>query len=819
MRSELPTGTVTFLFSDIEGSTKLLRELGDEAYAQALGEHHRRCREAWAAHRGLEVDTEGDAFFVVFAEAADALAAAWAAQEALADGPVRVRMGLHTGGALLTETGYVGRELHLAARIAASGHGGQVVCSEETRRHAAENAAFVSLGEHRLKDFDEAVPLFQFGSERFPPLKTISNTNLPRPASSFVGREAELLDLLSVLEGGARLLTLTGPGGSGKTRLAIEAAASLVLAYQAGVFWVGLANLRDPALVSETIAQTLGAKDGLAEHIAERELLLLLDNLEQVVEAAPELASLVEACPNLRLLVTSRELLRVRGEVEYPVPPLAESEAVELFCTRSAHEPDDTIGELCGRLDNLPLAVELAAARTSVLSPPQILERLAKRLDLLKGGRDAEARQQTLRATIEWSHELLEEDEQALFARLAVFAGSCTLEAAEEVADADLDTLQSLAEKSLLRFTNERYWMLETIREYALERLEETGEADDLRRRHAAHYLRRATEAGWLFWGAEGQRWRDQAAADQDDFRTAFETVLEGEETEGPLLMAAGLWRLWMDRGQLDEGERWLTAALEHGDRAPSELRAWVLGLQGEFPRFRGEFERAIAIKEEALLMARTARNQDAGTVASLLHDLGEMRATRGEFEAARVLHEEALELRRELGVPMGIAHALHGLAELEMYQREYQRARELYEEILEIARPEGDAEAICLNSASLGECLRRLGDEERARSLLAEGLELSLRLPLLSIAPEALEAFAALAVSHQPQRAAVLIGAAEALRDETGFGVADPVEHERVVSNCRAQLGTEAFATRCSEGRAMTLEQAADFALEARDG
>jgi predicted ATPase len=481
VRPELPSGTVTFLFTDIEGSTNLIEELGEDGYVQALAEHRRALREAFAAHRGVEVDTQGDAFLYAFADPGEALAAAQRGQRALAAGPVRVRMGLHTGEPRLTGEGYAGRELHRAARIASAGHGAQVLVSAATA--ALVEGELTELGEHRLKDFAEPVSIFQLGSERFPPLKTISNTNLPRPASSFVGREREVDEVAARLQNGARLLTLTGPGGSGKTRLAIEAASELVPAFKAGVFWVPLATIRDPALVPDTIAQTLGAKDGLAEYVGERELLLLLDNVEQVIDAAPELASLLEPCPNLRLLITSRELLRVRGEVEYAVPPLAEPEAVELFCERAQLDADEEIAELCRRLDSLPLALELAAARTSVLSPGQILERLSKRLDLLKGGRDAEARQQTLRAAIEWSHDLLGEKEQRLFARLAVFQGGCTLEAVEEVADADLDTLQSLVDKSLLRHTGERFWMLETIYEWAAERLQESGEAHEFRRR------------------------------------------------------------------------------------------------------------------------------------------------------------------------------------------------------------------------------------------------------------------------------------------------------------------------------------------------
>jgi class 3 adenylate cyclase len=413
VRVDLPTGTVTFLFTDIEGSTRLISELGEQGYVEALAQHRRLLREAFGAYGGVEVDTQGDAFLYAFRDPAAAVAAAREGQRALAAGPVRVRMGLHSGEPVLTSEGYAGRELHRAARIAATAYGGQVVVSAATRM-LVEGAELKELGEHRLKDFDAPVSICQLGDGAFPPLRTVSNTNLPRPASSFVGREQEVRDVVELLRTN-RLVTLTGPGGSGKTRLAIESAAELVGEFRAGVFWVGLAALRDPKLVLQTAAQTLGAKEDLRQHVGERELLLLLDNLEQIIDAAPELGALVEACPNLRLLVTSRELLRVRGEVEYEVLPLAERDAVELFCTRAQVEPSEAIDELCRRLDNLPLALELAAARAKVLSPNQILDRLAQRLDLLKAGRDADLRQATLRATIQWSHELLDEDEQRLF--------------------------------------------------------------------------------------------------------------------------------------------------------------------------------------------------------------------------------------------------------------------------------------------------------------------------------------------------------------------------------------------------------------------
>ena len=332
---EQPYGKVTLVFTDIEGSTRLLRELGQDAYREALGEHRRLVREAFRL--GYEVDYEGDAFFYAFASAGEAMRAVAEAQRALAGGVIRIRVGVHTGEPGIDPPKYVGEDVHLAARVMSAGHGGQVVVSQTTAELVKDELS--ELGEHRLKDFDEPVSLFQLGNGSFPPLKTISNTNLPRPASSFVGRERDVAEVASLLRDGGRLITLTGPGGSGKTRLAIESAAELVPEFKAGVFWVGLASLRDPALVMEAIAQALGARGDLAEHIGEREMLLLVDNLEQVVEAAPELAALLEACPSLALLVTSRELLRVRGEVSYQVLPLATSDAVELFCARAGVEP------------------------------------------------------------------------------------------------------------------------------------------------------------------------------------------------------------------------------------------------------------------------------------------------------------------------------------------------------------------------------------------------------------------------------------------------------------------------------------------------
>jgi len=538
----------------VEESTALLHELGPAGYAEALAEHRRVLREAVAGEGGVEVDTQGDAFFFVFPTAPGAVRAAAAAVEQLAAGMIRIRVGIHTGTPHVTDEGYVG-----------------------------------------MKDFAEPIWIYQLGRETFPPLRTISNTNLPRPASSFVGRGHEVGEVADRLRA-ARLVTLTGPGGSGKTRLAIEAASELVPGFRNGVFWVGLAALRDPGLVLPTIAHTLGAKNGTAEHIGDRELLLLLDNLEQVIESAPDLLALVETCPNLKLLVTSLERMRVPGEVEHPVLPLAEAEAVELFAARSGLEPDETVAVLCSRLDNLPLAVELAAAHTSVLSPAQIVDRLAARLDLLKAGRGVDPRQQTLRATIEWSHDLLSADEQRLFARLAVFAGGCTLDGAERVCDAELDTLQALVDKSLVRHTQERFWLLETIREFALERLEDSGEADPLRRRHAGYVLALAEQAKPQLSGVNQAEWLERLEAERDNVRAALAFGLEREPALA-LRLAGALGRFWWVRGPA-EGLAWLERGLESTDVEP-DVRAPALAAAGEAAWFVGYAPRALRFFEQ----------------------------------------------------------------------------------------------------------------------------------------------------------------------------------------------------------------------------
>jgi predicted ATPase/class 3 adenylate cyclase len=674
-RGTLPSGTVTFLFTDIEGSTKLLRELGPE-YATTLAEHHRILREAFDRNRGVEIDTQGDAFFVAFSSPADAVAAAGEAQAGLEEGPVRVRMGVHTGEVDVTDEGYVGLEVHLGARIAAAGHGGQVIVSSTTRPHLGADIVLTDLGEHRLKDFDQPVQLFQLGDRLFPPLKTISNTNLPRPASSFIGRRREVSQVVSLLNDSVRLLTLTGPGGSGKTRLAIEAASELLPDYRAGVFWVGLATLRDPDLVLEAVAQTLGASGELAKHIGEREMLLLLDNFEQVVEAAPHLSRLVESCPNLALLVSSRELLRIRGEVEYPVPPLANPEAVTLFCQRSHLEPTEEIAVLCAHLDNLPLAVELAAARTKALSPSEILERLSDRLDLFKGGRDADPRQATLRATIAWSHDLLSEEEQSMFARLSVFSGGCTAKAAEAICDAQLDTLQSLVEKSLVRRTEDRFWMLETIREFAVEQLAASGEVETIQRRHFDHFLELARSCN-LYSDAEGPQRHAVAIPERDNFRAAMDGAVDRGDIDGASGLAIALENLLIMHNPF-EAKRRFEALLEAGHRLTDDRRARLLREVGGARHMTGDFEGGRRAYESALKLFR-AIGDDAG-VAEALHRLATSAIPRGELDRARALLDESVEVGRRTGRPRLEASNLGIRGEVEFLQGNQELGLEMLE-------------------------------------------------------------------------------------------------------------------------------------------
>jgi predicted ATPase/class 3 adenylate cyclase len=821
VRRDLPSGTVTFFFTDVEGSTRLLQEVGAAAYADALAEHRRILRHVFSAHGGIEVDTQGDAFFVAFATAPAALDAADEALTALARSRIRVRIGIHTGTGHVTQEGYVGEDVHKGARIAAAGHGGQVLLSKETRELVAVEVT--DLGEHRLKDFAEPVWLFQLGSEPFPPVKTISNTNLPRPASSFVGRQREVAEVTALLRDGARLVTLSGPGGSGKTRLAIEAAAELVPQFKNGVFWVGLAALRDPELVTETVAQMLGAKDGLAEEIGERELLLLVDSFEQLADAAPELADLLEVCPNLCLMVTSRELLRVRGEVVYPVLPLAEPEAVELFCARARLEPDKTMAELCRRLDSLPLAVELAAARTSVLSPAQILERLSERLDLFRGGRDAEARQETLRATIGWSHELLGEEEKRLFARLAVFAGGCTLAAAEEVAGARLDPLQSLVDKSLLRHNKERFWMLETIREYALERLEESGEGASVRRSHAGHFLALAQEAE-PHLRQESSEWLDRLEPEHDNARAALDHLEATGEHELALLLAAAMWWFWSLSGNVREGRRRLERALA-GDERSTATRAYALMGAADLALDTGDKASSRLRGEEALAQFRMLEDQWGAAFSLLI--LGLISAFEDDWQNAQPRFEESARLFGELADEHWALQAIRRLAWSYEELGDLERARAIQEEMLRRARASSDE---FLEAKALSALAQYALDEGRVDDAVLSNLEEAHRIyrGRRSHHDRYWDAilvcrFArALALEGRAAAAAQLLACFESLveemRAESGSALVESWVvrmNEVTLTAIRDRLESAAIAEAWKQGRALTADEAVALTLD----
>jgi predicted ATPase len=499
---------VTLVFTDIAGSTRLLETLGTQAYRTAFEEHRTVVRCAFAAHGGYEVDNEGDGFFYAFSSAQAAMSAVREALAGLEGGPIRIRVGIHTGEPALDPPKYVGIDVHRAARIMGAAHGGQVLMSPSTVS-LLEPASFElrDLGEHRLKDLRAPERLFQLGERQFPPLRSLHRTNLPVPTTPFVGRETELAAVRGLLlEPDVRLLALTGPGGTGKTRLALQAAADVSDDFPDGVFWIPLAPLRDPALVLPAIAEALSVPqdptgapvDDLTRALAGRRLLVFIDNVEHLLPGAADgVVAFGTACPTVTVVVTSRERLHVPGERIYAVPTMSESDGEALFRLQAASagvelQASAEIRTLCARLDNLPLALELAAARTVVFSPEQLLDRLAQRLDLLRADGHVDARQETLRAAIAWSHDLLDPEEQGLFRRMSVFAGTCSFESAEQIASADPDLLQSPLDKNLLRRRDAprapRFWMLETIREFASERLAAAGEDEDVQRRHLEHY-------------------------------------------------------------------------------------------------------------------------------------------------------------------------------------------------------------------------------------------------------------------------------------------------------------------------------------------
>jgi predicted ATPase/class 3 adenylate cyclase len=814
-----PTGTVTLLFTDVEGSTRVLHRLGSERYAESLGLHRRLLREAFKRHGGSEVDYEGDSFFVAFADARAAVHAAADGQEALAhadwlDGEeLLVRMGIHTGEPIAEPPKYVGLDVHLAARIMAAGHGGQVLLSEAT--HALVETPAADLGEHILKDFEEPVRLFQLGGRRFPPLRTVANTNLVRPSTSFVGREREIAEVLSLLRSEARLVTLTGAGGTGKTRLAVEAAFESIEDYPNGVWFVPLASVTDEVFVEPAIADTVGVRGELHEGLRSKRLLLVLDNLEQMRDTAPTIAAVLDACPDVRVLATSRERLDLSVEQEYPVPPLRPAAAAELFLQRArqripAFEHDGSVLEIAGRLDGLPLALELAAARVKVLAPAQILERLDRSLDVIGGGpRDLPERQRTLRATIDWSYDLLDDAEQTLFRRLGVFAGPFDLDAAEAVGAGDLDTLASLIDKSLvLRDEGGRFAMLQVLGEYARGRLDAAGETRDVSLAHAVYYRDLVERVEPEFKSSRRRELIDRLEANHANFVRAIEWALEIGDPELALDLFGKLRYVWWDRGQR---EGWVLAhrVLGASSGKPTSARGVALGVAAALA-VAYDADQAVLLAEQALEIFE--RLDDPIRVANTSVFLGNVYQAIGR-PSGREMLERGLGSLQAAGDNYGATIATTNLSDLALQEGDFTAASRLAEQAEARAREHGfeDLEATATFNHALA--LVHL-DDPGAADTARSALWLSARAKMQLWIGMSLFAVAAAVAGSEPKRAALLLGAAETELESAHLPPVETAVHEKAMAKSRSALGADSFEQLAEEGRLLTREAAVELGL-----
>jgi predicted ATPase/class 3 adenylate cyclase len=914
--TRLPTGPLTFLFTDVEGSTKLW-ERNPEAMSKALSHHDELIRNAVEANDGFIFKTVGDAFYVAFSAAAEAVQAAIDAQKSLLSeeweetGPLKVRIALHTGTAEERGGDYFGPTLNRAARLLSAGHGGQVLLSLSTQELVGDQlplgVELRDLGVRRLKDLFGPEHIFQLTAPdlpaSFPPLKTLDVrlNNLPIQPTPLLGREREVAEIADLLRhADVRLLTLTGTGGTGKTRLALQSAAELIDDFEDGVFLVALAPISDSELVASTVAGALSVsesagralKEDLREYLSTKELLLVLDNFEQVVDAAPLVGELLSGCPGLKVLATSRTLLRIYGEHEYAVSPLElpdpshlppietlrQYEAIRLFTERAraakadfslTNENAPAIAEICARLDGLPLAIELAAARIKLLSPQAMCSRLSNPLKFLTGGaRDLPERQRTLRGAIAWSHALLNEGEQVLFARLSVFSGGCALEAVEAICDAVgdflvdvLEGLSSLVDKSILRQEEgveeePRFVLLETIREYARERLELSGEAAEIRRLHAEYFLALAEQGESKLREPEEVAWLERLDVEHDNMRAALSWTLQSEEAELGMRLARALWRFWWMRGHYGEGRRWLEEALTKDGRAPAarakalEAVGWLADDQGDIDRavaaaeeglrisarakiessvtlsflrilgsaayVRGDHDQAARLYEESLTLSREAK--DDRSVASSLLQLGNVSGDRGDHEEAREFYKEGLVLSRELDDKALLASALISVGAEYLLQGDHEQGAMLNEEAAGLYRERGNRGGLQYALDNLGWAALMRGNLQQAEALHRESLALSRQLGDKLVAAEALEGLACSASARgEAERVARLFGAAETLREAVGYRQ-EPREHalrKPYLAAARPRLSEARWDAAWTKGGRLGFEEAIAYALE----
>jgi predicted ATPase/class 3 adenylate cyclase len=853
--SELPGGTVTLLFTDVEGSTRLLQRIGADRYRDVLTDHHRLLRDVATSEGGHEVDVQGEGFLFAFSRPTDALGAAIRAQRALSshawpeDVEVRVRMGIHTGEPTLAAAGYVGLDVHRGARICAAAHGGQVLVSTTTHELVvdAEGISFRDLGEHRLKDLLRAQRLFQVIADgletSFPPPRALDSrvTNLPLQPTPLIGRDSELAEL-GVLMASSRLVTLTGPGGIGKTRLALQAAADRLEDYAGGTYFVPLEAVADPTLVLAAVASTVGVREGpgqalpdaLVERFSEEPVLLVLDNFEHLLQAAADFSALLIRCDQLKSLTTSREPLRVAVEQEYPVSPLEDDDALALFRERArAARPDfeptaddeDAIRQVCARVDRLPLALELAAARVKLLPPRELATRLDQRLAVLTGGaRDRPSRQQTLRAAIEWSYELLDELERDLFERLAVFAGGWSLPAAEAVCDASLDLLGSLVDKSLVMQAEDvaderRFAMLETLREFALEKVEARADHDDLRRRHGEYFAEAMPDPITQGFGPAERTTTafKRLRAETDNLRAALSWAAEtGSPHE---LRLATLYQLSPQVGPT-ECRHVLRESLAHSTVGGVERARALLSL-GHAARMQGDPGDAQASFEAALALYRAAG--DAGDVIGALSGLVLATIDVGDLDGAKTLVDEAESVALGTGDQRLVARVWSFQAAFPLLRGDFADARTRMERVLTLLEENGDEEGAAYVRSPLALVTLLQGDTWEALRLIEDSLRFFTRevgRPGMIVAMSLTRLAAALAAAGATGPAVRIFAAAEAFRTTREVELAGPLSelHERVIGPVRRVADDPRFSEERAAGEALSFDEAVEYALDVVD-